>query len=172
MPTKRKSTRRRRGAAGVLLSHLGRAGEARMVDVSVKAVTAREAVASAVVVMQAKVLAALWRGTLPKGDGLAVARVAGILAAKKTPEIIPLCHPLTIEFLQVDFAKAGAERLCVTCTARTSGKTGVEMEAMVGVAVAALTIYDMVKSADKSVAIGPVQLESKRGGKSGAYRRR
>lgn len=153
------------------LSHLDPAGAARMVDVSGKPATTREAVASAVVTTTAKVLKAIRAGKLVKGDTLNTARIAGIQAAKRTGELIPLCHPLPLDWVQVDFEFPRANVLRIVCTARTSARTGVEMEALVGASVAGLTIYDMAKSADKSIVIGPVQLERKSGGKSGDYQR-
>ena len=156
----------------VNLSHLNERGEARMVDVSDKAVSVREAVASAAVTASPPVLDALLAGTLPKDEAIATARLAGIQAAKRTGELIPLCHPLPIDFVDVAVERAAPDRLALWCTARTTARTGVEMEAMVGVSVAALTLYDMAKAADKAIVIGPIQLEVKSGGKSGTYRRR
>ena len=153
------------------LSHIGREGEVRMVDVSGKPTTHREATASAVVSMRSEVLDALLRGDLEKGDALATARVAGTLAAKRTGELIPMCHPLPLDWVRIDFDRAAPDSLCVTCTAKTTARTGVEMEALIGVSIAALTMYDMAKSADKSIVIGPVRLERKSGGKSGNYDR-
>lgn len=153
------------------LSHVGPGGEARMVDVSGKDTTQREASASAVVRMQPAVLDALISGALPKGDALATARVAGILAAKRTSEWIPMCHPLSLSWVRVDFSRIGAGELSVLCTAKTTAGTGVEMEALTGAAAASLTLYDMAKSADKAIVIGPIQLERKSGGKSGTYQR-
>ncbi len=154
------------------LSHLGPAGEARMVDVSDKPISNREASASAVVRMEACVLDSLMKGSLPKGDALATARLAGILGAKRTSEWIPLCHPLPLDWVGIEFSRLGAEEeLSIVCTVRTAARTGVEMEALTGVAAAALTIYDMAKSADKSIVIGPIRLERKSGGRSGDYHR-
>ncbi len=143
-----------------------------MVDVSDKSLTTREAVASAQVTTKPKILDALLDGSLPKGDALATARIAGIQAAKKTSELVPLCHPLPLDWVRVEFERTDSESLLIRCIARTTAKTGVEMEAMCGAMIAALTIYDMTKAADKSIVIGPVQLESKTGGKSGTYRRK
>jgi len=150
------------------LSHYDRAGRARMVDVSGKAVTRREAEASAFVAMKAAVLAALPKN--PKGDPLEVARIAGIMAAKRTAELIPMCHPLPLSRVDVDV------RLCengvaITSKVTTTAETGVEMEAMVAASITALTIYDMTKGMDKSVEIRDIVLERKSGGKSGDYRR-
>jgi cyclic pyranopterin phosphate synthase len=142
-----------------------------MVDVSGKSITVREATASGVVRVRGEVLDALLAGTLPKGDALATARAAGILAAKRTGELIPMCHPLALDWVDLEFSRSSADTLSVRCTAKTASRTGVEMEAMTGVTVAALTIYDMAKAADKSMVIGPIQLERKTGGKSGTYER-
>ncbi|GIK16577.1 MAG: cyclic pyranopterin monophosphate synthase accessory protein [Planctomycetota bacterium] len=152
-------------------THLDAQGRATMVDVSDKPVTLREAVASARLVMRSEVRDALFSGRLPKGDALAAARLAGIAAAKKTSDLIPLCHVLPLEFVGVDLSAEGADAVRVHCTARALGRTGVEMEALVGATVAALTLYDMAKSADRAMTLGPVRLESKRGGRSGDYRR-
>ena len=150
------------------LTHYDRSWRARMVDVSGKAATRREAEASAFVAMKPEVLAALPKN--PKGDPLEVARVAGIMAAKRTAELIPMCHPLPLSRVDVDV------RLCengvaITSKVITTAETGVEMEALVAVSVAALTTYDMVKGLDKGVAIREIMLERKSGGKSGEYRR-
>jgi len=153
------------------LSHVGPSGEARMVDVSQKDVTDRQATASAVVRMKPAVLDALVSGELPKGDALATARVAGVLAAKRTSEWIPMCHPLSLSWVRVDFSRIGPDEMSIRCTAKTAARTGVEMEALTGAAAAALTLYDMAKAADKGIVIGPIQLEHKIGGKSGSYRR-
>lgn len=152
------------------LSHVGPAGEARMVDVSEKSITSREAVATAVVSIKSDVMDAIFDGSLPKGDAIATARIAGIQAAKKTGEWIPLCHPLPLDCVRVDFEHKGSHIL-ITCSAKTVAKTGVEMEALCGASAAALTLYDMAKAADKSITIGPIQLERKTGGKSGTYQR-
>lgn len=140
-----------------------------MVDVSTKAESVREATASAIVRMSSTVLDLLLSGGLPKGDALATARIAGIQAAKRTGEWIPMCHPLSLDFVAVEFERTGVGELRILCSAKTTARTGVEMEAMVGVAAAALTVYDMTKSADKSIVIGPIQLERKTGGKSGEF---
>jgi cyclic pyranopterin phosphate synthase len=150
------------------LSHYDRAGRARMVDVSGKSATRREAEASAFVAISPTVLAALPQN--PKGDPLEVARIAGIMAAKRTSELIPLCHPLPLAVVDVDL------RLCengvaVTSKVATTAETGVEMEALVAVSIAALTLYDMTKAMDKSIEIREVVLERKSGGNSGEYRR-
>ncbi len=153
------------------LSHLDGSGKARMVDASSKAVTQREAVASALLHIRGEVLDAVMTGQLPKGDALNTARIAGIQAAKRTPEWIPMCHLLALDFVGIDFARKAEGQLEILCTARATARTGVEMEALTGAAAAALTIYDMTKSADKSIEIGPIRLEQKTGGKSGNYRR-
>jgi cyclic pyranopterin phosphate synthase len=150
------------------LSHYDRAGRARMVDVSGKPATRREAEASAFVAIKPEVLAALPQN--PKGDPLEVARIAGIMAAKRTAELIPMCHPLPLALVDVDL------RLCengvaITSKVATTAETGVEMEALVAASVAALTVYDMCKGADKSIEIREIALERKSGGKSGEYRR-
>ena len=151
------------------LTHLDEDGSARMVDVSAKAVTAREAVATGRIDMNAEAASAIAQGLVKKGDVLAVARVAGIMAAKKTPELIPLCHPLPLSSVTVDFDLDEAG-VTVRATARLAGQTGVEMEAMTAASVALLTIYDMAKALDKAMVIGGVRLLSKTGGKSGDWR--
>lgn len=140
-----------------------------MVDVSGKSETVREATASAVVRMSVECLDLLLGGGLPKGDALATARIAGIQAAKRTAEWIPMCHPLSLDWVRIEFERFAPDSLRILCTAKTTARTGVEMEAMVGVSAAALTLYDMTKSADKSIVIGPIQLERKSGGKSGDF---
>jgi cyclic pyranopterin phosphate synthase len=143
-----------------------------MVDVSAKAETPREAVARAVLKMKPATLRAVRRGNAPKGDVLGVARTAGILAAKRTSELIPLCHPLRLTRVEVEFDERGRPgELAVEARVRTVDKTGVEMEALTAVSVAALTVYDMVKALEKGVTITRVQLVEKRGGKSGHWRR-
>jgi cyclic pyranopterin phosphate synthase len=154
------------------LSHLDEQGRARMVDVGAKADTERVATARGRVHMQPATLALIQQGDVAKGDVLAVARVAGIMAAKRTGDLIPLCHPLPITAVEVDFTvdEAGAA-LEIAATARLVGKTGVEMEALTAVSVAALTIYDMCKAVDRGMTIEAVRLVHKAGGKSGEYRR-
>ena len=154
------------------LSHLNSSGEARMVDITEKGDTVREAVAKGRVAMKSSTLEQIKAAGLKKGDVLAVARVAGIMAAKKTPELIPLCHPILIDNISIDFDLSGNDSLEITATAKSTGKTGVEMEAMVAAAVTALTIYDMCKSVDREIMIKDIYLESKKGGKSGTYRRK
>ncbi len=155
------------------LSHLTPAGAARMVDVSAKAETVREAVARATLKMKPATLAAIRAGQVAKGDVLAVARTAGIMGAKRTPELIPLCHPLRITGVDIDFL-LDAKRSAITIEARvrTVDKTGVEMEALTAAAVAGLTVYDMVKAVDRGVALTELRLMEKSGGKSGHWRRR
>jgi cyclic pyranopterin phosphate synthase len=150
------------------LSHFDDAGQAHMVDVSAKAETRREAVASAFIELNEAVLAALPKN--PKGNPLEVARFAGIQAAKKTSELIPMCHPLPLSFVDVS-AEVAAGGVAIRATAATVAGTGVEMEAMTAAAIAALTVYDMTKALDKSIRIREVVLESKSGGKSGDYKR-
>ena len=154
------------------LSHVDAQGRARMVDVGEKIVTVREAVATGAVRMSAEVLRLLVAGQMPKGDVLAVARVAGIMAAKKTPELIPLCHPLPISAVSVEFTpQEDAGVIAIAARVKVEGKTGVEMEALTAVSVAALTIYDMCKAVDKSMVISDICLLKKTGGKSGTYER-
>ncbi|MVZ96795.1 cyclic pyranopterin monophosphate synthase MoaC [Sphingorhabdus sp. IMCC26285] len=152
------------------LTHLDATGAAHMVDVSAKADTARQAVAEGRIAMSRDALVAIREGTAKKGDVLATARIAGIMAAKKTAELIPLCHPLMLSKVAVDFAfeESGIR---VTALVRLTGQTGVEMEAMTAVSVALLTIYDMAKAIDKGMTISGVQLLSKSGGKSGEWSR-
>ena len=154
------------------LTHFDAAGNAVMVDVSGKPVTAREAVARGVITMNEAAFAALAGGTVQKGDVLGVARVAGLLATKRTSDLIPLCHPLPLTKAVLDFRLLPERRAVeARCTVRTSGVTGVEMEALTGVSTALLTIYDMCKALDKGMELGEICLESKSGGKSGPYRR-
>ena len=150
------------------LTHLDETGAARMVDVAGKPVTAREAVTTGRITMSAQAAAAIRAGSVQKGDVLATARIAGIMAAKKTAELIPLCHPLPLTRVAVDLAP-DATGVTVTATAATEGKTGVEMEALTAVSVALLTLYDMAKALDKAMAIGEIRLLSKKGGKSGDW---
>jgi cyclic pyranopterin phosphate synthase len=151
-------------------SHLDDRGKARMVDVTPKDVTHRRAVARCTVTMTPATVAAISGGTVPKGDVLAVARVAGIQAAKRTSDMIPLCHPLMIGAVHVDFL-FGDDHIAVEATVDTVDRTGVEMEALHACSVAALTIYDMCKSADRSMVIGGLTLLHKSGGTSGTYDR-
>jgi cyclic pyranopterin phosphate synthase len=152
------------------LTHLDPAGHARMVDVSGKDVTARSATASGTVRLSAAAVAALRAGTVPKGDALAVARIAGIQGAKRTPDLIPLCHPIGLHAVAVDLTVSdhGVE---VTATARTADRTGVEMEALTAVCVAALALIDMIKAVDPAAVITEVRVDAKTGGKSGSWHR-
>jgi cyclic pyranopterin monophosphate synthase len=151
------------------LTHLDESGAAHMVDVSAKADTIREALAEGRITMTAEALAAIREGSAKKGDVLATARIAGIMAAKKTADIIPLCHPLMLTKVSVDFTFE-ADGVRVTALARLSGQTGVEMEALTATSVALLTIYDMAKALDKGMVISGIRLLSKTGGKSGDWR--
>ncbi|MDQ4419977.1 cyclic pyranopterin monophosphate synthase MoaC [Sphingobium sp. DEHP117] len=154
---------------GGRLTHVDEAGAAHMVDVSAKAETTRQAVARGRISMSREAAQAILDGTAKKGDVLAVARVAGIMAAKKTAELIPLCHPLMLSKVTLDLA-ADEEGVTATATVRTTGQTGVEMEALTAVSVALLTIYDMAKAIDKGMILGPIALVEKTGGKSGDWR--
>ena len=156
-------------AASGGFSHLGADGTARMVDVSDKPETARTATARGRVVVSEACLAALRDRTVPKGDVLAVARIAGIQGAKRTPELIPLCHPLAISGVEVDLALVD-DGIDITATVRTTGRTGVEMEAITAVTVAALTVVDMTKSVDRGARITDVRVTGKAGGRSGEWR--
>jgi cyclic pyranopterin monophosphate synthase len=153
------------------LTHLDEDGRARMVDVSAKAVTLREATATGLVVMAASTLAMIIEGKAPKGDVLAAARIAGIMAAKRTHELVPLCHPLMISKIAVELRPEPAgSAVAVTATVAVEGKTGVEMEALTAVSVACLTLYDMVKAVDRAMRITDIRLVAKSGGRSGDYR--
>ncbi|MDQ7786204.1 MAG: cyclic pyranopterin monophosphate synthase MoaC [Thermodesulfovibrionales bacterium] len=154
------------------LTHLDRQGRARMVDVSKKPLTQREAVAQCSVVMKRETLQLILDNQIPKGDVIAVARVAGIMAAKKTNELIPMCHPLNISSVAIEFkTDTGKNRIDIQSTVKVSGQTGVEMEALTSAAIAALTVYDMCKSVDKEMVITEIMLIRKKGGKSGVFRR-
>ncbi len=153
------------------LTHLDASGKARMVDVGAKADTEREAVTSGRVFMKPETLEQIKAAKLKKGDVLAVAMVAGIMAAKRTPDLIPLCHPILINDVDIEFDLTAPDSIGITSTVKCTGKTGVEMEALVATSVAALTIYDMAKAVDRGMTISEVRLESKKGGKSGVYRR-
>ncbi|MYC96887.1 MAG: cyclic pyranopterin monophosphate synthase MoaC [Caldilineaceae bacterium SB0661_bin_32] len=154
------------------LTHLDKDGRASMVDVGHKDTTSREAVAEGSVYMAPATLTAIRDGAVPKGDVLSSARIAGIMAAKRTPDLIPLCHPLPLTKIAIDFQIDEEEsRVTITATVRCKGQTGVEMEALTAVSVAALTIYDMAKALEKTMSIGDVQLLQKRGGKSGDWAR-
>lgn len=153
------------------LTHLDAQGQASMVDVGAKDATVRSARARAEVEMPAAVMEAVQNRNVPKGDAFAAARIAGIQAAKKTPDLIPLCHPVALSSVAVDFEVDAAQRTVgIVCCARSRGRTGVEMEALTGVSVAALTLYDMLKGLDKGIRIRDVRLLAKEGGKSGAWR--
>lgn len=151
------------------LTHLDADGNAAMVDISSKNVTVREAVAEGNITMSAEALTAIKEGAVKKGDVLATARIAGIMAAKKTSELIPLCHPLALSKVAVDF-DFEVDGIRVTALARLTGQTGVEMEAMTAASIALLTIYDMAKALDKNMTISGIRLLSKTGGKSGDWR--
>jgi len=153
------------------LTHFDDSGASRMVDVGGKTVTARQATASSRVVMQPATLDLIRSGGNAKGNVLEVARLAGIMAAKRTGDLIPLCHPLPIDGVSLEFHIRGENLLEITATVKTTGKTGVEMEALTAVTTAALTVYDMVKSADRGVVIQQTQLDAKSGGKSGTWQR-
>ncbi|MGH8951002.1 MAG: cyclic pyranopterin monophosphate synthase MoaC [Acidimicrobiia bacterium] len=152
------------------LTHLNEAGEVHMVDVGDKAITEREAVAEGFVAMSPDLAERFFSGDLPKGDAAALARVAGIMAAKKTADLIPLCHPIPLTGVEVTLEPSG-RGIRVVASVRTTGRTGVEMEAMTAVAVAALTIYDMVKGVERGVTIETVRLLLKSGGRSGTWER-
>src|SRR5215471_6583999 len=152
------------------LTHVDAAGHARMVDVSGKDVTARSACATGRVLLSPEAVAALRSGTVPKGDALAVARIAGIQGAKRTPDLIPLCHPIGLHAVAVDLEVAD-HGVLIRATAQTADRTGVEMEALTSVSVAALALIDMVKAVDPGAVISDIRLEEKSGGKSGLWRR-
>ena len=151
------------------LTHLDSAGNARMVDVGAKAETHRVAIAKGAIRMNVATLAAIAQGNAPKGDVLGTARIAGIMAAKKTGDLIPLCHPLSLDAVNIDFELVETGVEC-TATASLTGKTGIEMEALTAVSLALLTIYDMAKALDKGMVIENIRLIEKRGGKSGTWR--
>jgi cyclic pyranopterin monophosphate synthase len=152
------------------LTHVDSRGAARMVDVSAKSVTVREATATGRVRTSAQVVALLRDDGLPKGDALAVARVAGIAGAKRTPDLIPLCHPVALHAVTVDLEVLD-DGVLITATTRTADRTGIEMEALTAVAAAGLALIDMIKAVDRSASITDIQLESKSGGRSGTWRR-
>ena len=153
-----------------MLTHLDSQGRANMVDVSDKALTVREAVAEALVRMRPETLQMISQGEHPKGDVFAVARIAGIQAAKKTSDLIPLCHPLMLTSVKVELLAEGADAVRITARCKLTGQTGVEMEALTAASVAALTIYDMCKAVDRGMVIEGVRLLEKVGGKSGAFK--
>jgi len=155
----------------VSLTHIDASGAARMVDVSAKDATTREAAAACQVVMNAATLALITEGRAKKGDVLATARIAGIMAAKRTADLIPLCHPLSLSAVSIDLAEApDLPGVLVTTTVRTTGPTGVEMEALTAASIAALTIYDMLKAADRGMRIENLRVIRKSGGKSGDFK--
>ncbi len=153
------------------LSHVDAQGRARMVDVSAKPVTEREAVAHGIVRMLPATLRLIRAGEIAKGEVLAVARVAGIMAAKRTAELIPMCHPLPVEVTSIAFTVAGPGTLQIEARVKVAGKTGVEMEALAAVSAAALTVYDMCKAVDRGMVITDIRLMEKRGGRSGIWKR-
>lgn len=154
------------------LSHIDKKGKARMVDISSKSATRREAVASGAVYMKKKTLSLITSKKISKGNVFETARLAGVMAAKRTSELIPLCHPLNITSISVDFSvDKKKNKVNIEAKAKTTGLTGVEMEALMAVSIAALTIYDMCKAVDKSAVISDIMLLEKRGGKSGEYKR-
>ncbi|MFV1974295.1 MAG: cyclic pyranopterin monophosphate synthase MoaC [Candidatus Scalindua sp.] len=153
------------------LTHIDKNGASRMVDVSNKEITERIAVAHASVAMNAQTFSLIMDKQVAKGDVLEVARVAGIMAAKKTSELIPMCHPLNINSVKIDYSNNSKDTIEITAEVKITAKTGVEMEALTAVSVCALTIYDMCKSADKSMLISDIYLAKKTGGKSGTFER-
>jgi cyclic pyranopterin phosphate synthase len=153
------------------LTHLNAKGEAHIVDIGDKAVTRRRAVAQARIVAQPETIATIMGGGLKKGDALAVARIAGIMAAKKTSELIPLCHPIPLTKVSVDIEADGDIAILIRATAETTGQTGVEMEALVAASTAALTLYDMAKAIDRGMVVTDMCLLEKSGGKSGDFTR-
>ena len=164
MAKRKRATQRR-------LTHCDEKGAAKMVDVSAKRVTLRRAVATAEVQMAPETLALIHDGKIPKGDVFAVARIAGIQAAKRAAGLIPLCHPLPIEAIEVDIQTRPPARVLIRAEAVVRARTGVEMEALTAATVSALTLYDMCKAVDRGIVIGPIQLEAKSGGRSGTWRR-
>jgi cyclic pyranopterin monophosphate synthase len=162
---------RGRKTGAVRLTHLDARGQARMVDVGAKPVTERIAVASATVRMQPATLRRIQSGGIAKGEVLAVARIAGIMAAKRTADLIPLCHPLPVEVAAIEFAPGRGGRLRISATVKVSGKTGVEMEALTAVSAAALTVYDMCKAIDRGMVITDLGIDEKSGGRSGTWKR-
>ncbi|MGI9092197.1 MAG: cyclic pyranopterin monophosphate synthase MoaC [Mycobacteriales bacterium] len=155
---------------GDRLTHVDESGAARMVDVSAKDVSVRTAVATGRLRTSARVVELLREGGLPKGDALAVSRIAGIMAAKHTPDLIPLCHPIALHGVEVELS-VDDDGVAITATVRTADRTGVEMEALTAVAGAGLTLIDMVKAVDKATTLTDIALQSKSGGRSGEYRR-
>lgn len=176
MAARRKTTARgskRSGMKPAELTHLSETGSARMVDVGPKAVTSRRAVATAQVHLGPVAFKALTEGRVPKGDAMAVARIAGIAAAKKTSDLIPLCHPLAITSIEVELTPVRSRRVVrIRAEVACEGRTGVEMEALTAACVAALALYDMLKAVERGIEIGPIRLEAKSGGRSGAWKRK
>jgi cyclic pyranopterin phosphate synthase len=166
------STPRARKPRAGRLTHIDARGRARMVDVGAKPVTERIAVASATLHMQPATLRRIEQGGIAKGEVLAVARIAGIMAAKRTADLIPLCHPLPIEVASIDFTPRRGGRLHIRATVKVSGKTGVEMEALTAVSAAALTVYDMCKAIDRGMVITDLGIDEKSGGRSGTWSRK
>ncbi len=166
------TTIRARKPGAARLSHVDARGRARMVDVGAKMVTERVAIAAATVRMRPATLRLIRSGQIAKGEVLAVARLAGIMAAKRTADLIPLCHPLPIDVVTVDLTPRAGGRLDIRATVKVTGKTGVEMEALTAASAAALTVYDMCKAVDRDMTITDVQLLEKRGGRSGVYKRK
>ncbi|MGH7789965.1 MAG: cyclic pyranopterin monophosphate synthase MoaC [Candidatus Binatia bacterium] len=165
------AARDRKAGSGRRLTHLDAQGRAQMVDVGAKAVTERVAVAGATLHMQPATLRLIRSGKIGKGEVLAVARVAGIMAAKRTADLIPLCHPLPIDKATIEFTPRSAGRLQITATVKVTAKTGVEMEALTAASAAALTVYDMCKAVDRGMVITDLGLLEKRGGRSGVWKR-
>lgn len=151
------------------LTHLTPAGDAHMVDISEKGITKRVATAETIITMKRETLDLVMTGSVPKGDVIATARIAGIMAAKKCSDLIPMCHPIPITGVEMAFDRLTDTDLCLRATVKTTGKTGVEMEAMTAVTVAGLTVYDMAKAVDKAITLTSTRLLSKSGGKSGDY---
>jgi cyclic pyranopterin phosphate synthase len=171
VPARAKSSLNKVAKVSASLTHFDERGAARMVDVAAKPETERRALASARVEMAEATLRRILDRSLEKGDVREVARIAGIQGAKRTSELIPLCHPLPLTSIAIDFRDDGRTRLEILCEARVTGRTGVEMEALTGAAIAALTVYDMVKAVDRAVVVAEVKLLEKSGGKSGTWRR-
>ncbi len=169
-PTPARSSVRRPYRGAMDLTHLDAHGAARMVDVTAKAVTVREARAQGRFVTTPEVIALLRRDGLPKGDALAAARIAGIAGAKRTSELLPLCHPIALHAVTVDL-ELGVDAVTITATTRTADRTGVEMEALTAVATAGLTLYDMVKAVDRGAVLGEIRLLAKDGGRTGSWAR-
>jgi cyclic pyranopterin monophosphate synthase len=171
MDAKEKRPKRIKGT-GTRLTHIDERGQARMVDVGGKGATRREAIAEAIVTMSRETLRLVVEGQMKKGDVFGAARLAGIMAAKKTPELIPLCHPLPIDAVHLDFkVNEETSAIVIKATVGTTARTGVEMEAMAAASVAALTIYDMCKAAEKGITITGISLIRKSGGKSGLWQK-